>query len=354
MAPKELNIKSITHPFPSRVPASFTISVVRPDGPLGCSFAGTEPGTVHITAIQSFSVLNSTPIRVGHILLAVDGVQVQSRQHAAQLIKSVSPGFELQLTAGDRTPALYKLVPAKFSKSHPSIVFDSTRHRTMVQVSRIFPNTAFSSTTLEVGDLVMAVNGVPVSRPEDADRLYRQSMGVAVLYVLDMSAVQDDILSKLAAAKPNNLKNAKLKRLSDIEFQFSCARYHAKTLELDSQTHQFVDPVPFRHLWYNQGGGNDLIAWPRQVYMEAAYVATVQVFMTTYNAIIDHQLKSLEDVVCKAAWKRAMEEEEGDHNIVVLPVEATAPYEDSNGGANDDAYLPVATVIDIEVDDEED
>jgi S1-C subfamily serine protease len=157
----------ILDPYP--VPFIVTFSIEKQSGqPLGITIKNTDQNTVTVTGISSDSFVKGTPIQVGTEILAINGEPAHDYRQTCQIIRS---SVFLELTTFDVTASMSPFCyveAAPTSKINPGITFDSCCDRTMVMVGDIFLSDR-SRTRLRVGDIVLAVNGVPVWKPEEAD-----------------------------------------------------------------------------------------------------------------------------------------------------------------------------------------
>jgi hypothetical protein len=276
------------------VPTILSTTVARKDGtmPIGISFADLE-----ITKLSESSPLQGTSVQPGQTCLMINGRLVTSAKQAVGLIRGTSAG-ELVFTTCN-LPAGTKMVSAAVSKhTGPGVNFDSTRGRTLVQISKVFKKGPFKDSSLVAGDIVLAVNGAPVSKPEDADLLLHQACNdhncMVSIYVLNLNAFRS---ARLQEAR------AKLPRISDIhltvtnvlnephKYRMASRDKHRAYIEFDTQTQMCSDPDAV----------SNLVAEPANY--TGTYRHTVIPTIETWNTLLDNHFDALEDAVCEAAWR---------------------------------------------------
>eukprot|EP00978_Attheya_sp_CCMP212_P041045 scaffold230623_cov57-Attheya_sp.AAC.4 len=203
----------ILDPYP--VPIAVTISIAKTPGqPLGITMKNINHTTVTVTGISPDSFVKGTSIQVGTEILAINGESTYNARESSQIIRRSA---FLELTTFDetasRSPFCYVEV-APTSKINPGISFDSCCDRTMVMVADIFLSDP-SRTRLRVGDIVLAVNGVPVWKPEEADSEQLKAVCNSkslVLYCVHMDALRD-FFSKKANAMRNKHIDRKVPKI---------------------------------------------------------------------------------------------------------------------------------------------
>lgn len=189
--------------FPA--PRVISVKICKPIGPVRLSFRKSDEGYVKITEIHQGSVFQDTDVNVGQLVLAVNGCRVGTLNQTVKMIRSVLPGATLFLTArnNDPIPEICKLVIEPCFRHTPGIAFTDFHDDLLVRVSRVFKNGPFFNddglASLKRGDIVLSVNGVPVSNSHDA----RAAMALSLergfttdLYVLDHSKLVETVLGE--------------------------------------------------------------------------------------------------------------------------------------------------------------
>lgn len=165
----------------------------------------TKTNAVLVESLAPNSPLRGTAVEEGFEILAVNGEAVYSAKQVSNIVGAFS---RLEFTAikptlaTKRSPFCYVAV-APTSRIHPGISFDSCCGRCMVMISHVLVSNP-EHTRLRVGDIVLAVNGVPVWKPEDADREQLKAARAAqalVLYCIDMDSLRDYKFVKFVNAR---------------------------------------------------------------------------------------------------------------------------------------------------------
>jgi hypothetical protein len=279
---------------------------------------------VTILNVNDDSALPKTII--GHDVLAINGVYPTSSTHAGRIIATAVNTVEITtIPASSDTTESSSLAPfTKIAVSpapteHPGISFDSTRGRCLVQVSRIFRGHPFyyhhyhksdpsTSPSLRLHDVVLAINGVPVSKPEQAEMIWRTHPDpFRFLYVIDMHAYRQSIVQELATIFRNvrlqepqpptddndpNLDSKMQLILPDsleIPLGIDPESQHLVFLPLDANRTMFLD---YSTSNIHQIGRN----------VRRLYRTTIVPFLEAFRKGMEHRLRILEDVVSKAAW----------------------------------------------------
>jgi PDZ domain len=299
----------LAKPFPA--PEVITVTFSKPTpGKVGVQFrwGGGRSDRVRISKIAKNSPLHETPLAVGHLVLAINGVAAVSAIQAAGLIRDSGPSVTIATIAESSVTAPFcMLITAPSSKHHPGVNFNSTRDRCLVQVSRVFSKGPFAGSGLNIGDIVLAVNGVPVSKPEDADRELReaQSQPYTILYVVNMAAYRISVLKELRASPIfHNVRllgeEPSLNLCKEVVFTVGEEEYGK--LEFDFETQHLVGRKAYLReaRFAKERGGGFKFRRP--------YRATkVLPFLETYNDGMEARVRMLEEAVCCAAWKHGAE-----------------------------------------------
>lgn len=299
-------IKIIYNPFPQqRVPAFQTVAIQRPTGPVGVVFRTDDSGTVAFSRIAKESPLNSTPIGVGHACLAINGQAVTTAKHAAEIIRdSQSP--MITFTYAEPCSPHYKMVVAPVSKTLAGISLTSSRDEALVAVSRVFKG-HFAATSIKVGDIVLAVNGVPVTDKSDALRLMKASEGLVVLYVLDMESVRSKIVEEITSSA--GWAGTQLQRTGDKTFKLKVPKGNAQRtfdVELDLNSMKIVDHEAHTRLAAEPLVGKISTFQTLRVYYTVSYKTLGRPFLEKMNFILERQLSALEEIVGNQAWAHDM------------------------------------------------
>jgi len=334
-------------------------------GKLGIHFywGGRRGDRVRVAKVKDDSPLKDSPIKVGQIVLALNSVVATTALQASNLIKESGPIVSFT-TLSDPSAVenpFCKLVSAPTSRQYPGIKFDSTRDRCLVQISRVFPHGPFAGTDLHQGDIVLAVNGEPVSTPSQAEKLLQGGPNKApytVLYVVDMSEYRQSILQELQVT-PIYHDIALEKGDSEKEMRLKLGENTLVKLELDFNSQHLVDHeahLQVASLPKSQGarGYNQM------------YTTVVMPFMEAFNDGIEKRMEILEEAVNCEVWQSTYmaEPAESTHNITLATSagdrrprrQEEDQYNNSSQSCSsatiDDAEIPIAPAIivtDLEV-----
>lgn len=289
-------------PFPSRL-----IQQVRatksPSGKLGIKFVRDrrKGGRVKIGTINEDSSLKNTEVKVGHAVIAINSTAVLNPEHAASLIGESGPEVSITSLCSPATkdPPFCKLVSAPTSKEHPGINFDSSRKRCLVQVARVFSHGPFAGSDLRQGDIVLAVNGVPVSKPEEAEQVLLQSLDLpnTILYVVDMAEYRRSILTELQIKHSfRNFRLEKIKSTSgDQKVILKTGAAELTTLEADYEMQYFLDSKAH--------GSCSCSRCPKGRRYHKTCSRFVLPFLEAFNSKMEERMLILEEAVFCAAWK---------------------------------------------------
>jgi C-terminal processing protease CtpA/Prc len=238
-------------------PGVYTTIARKSYGPMGVGFrwGGKFGDPVTITKMSETSPLAKSVAEVGQVVLAISGQPVLGAKEAASIIGSAKPNELMNFTTCDGIKeSVCKMVAGGTSVDNPGVVFNETRDGTLVQVSRVFKSGPFADTSLQEGDIVLAVNGVAVSRPEEADRLLELSAGdpFATIYCVDIHKFRQGILDEMLAYNPDLSKKVALEAKGYNEFELRSVEGGANNkkykLCFDMETQYLADPDSCQHL----------------------------------------------------------------------------------------------------------
>ena len=311
---------------------------------------------IRITGLTETSPLHGSAIRsrpggAGQLLLAVNGnPDMSNAAAAAKLIaKSTQRGTVLKLLiCEDPGASCLHVIAAPSWKHSPGINFGSTRGRTLVTISKIFQRGPFTGNPhLNQGDIVLAVNGIPVSKPEEADRALRTPMAssednatMTVLHVLNVQALRAMVMNAvdqkkiiyggISVAFETADHERKLRRttcLSQIEpgaahmmvVRRANRQDHTFPISYDPETQRMYDPEPITKMisvtsstssaTTTVGGVHDRhhahgpYSKKPAVTYKHWYALGACKFMELFNEIMDANLSLLEDNACEHAWR---------------------------------------------------
>ncbi|CAB9510235.1 expressed unknown protein [Seminavis robusta] len=299
----------------------------KPSEKMGLSLKNTprESG-IGITGLsREESSLRGTAIRAtgGQVLVAINGnPDIPDAKTASSMI-SKSTRLSLLVCeqhhdfANASKQACIQVVAAPFWRHNPGINFASTRGRTLVTVSKIFKRGPFAEHKyISVGDIVLAVNGIPVSKPEDADkalRLPQADSSVTVLHTIDMNyfraaamnAVDTSKITGTGATlsfKPDPHDATKQHHVMHVK-RVGHTDKHVR-IRYDPETQHMYDPEPFTKLCPEGDYIRTDFSNPKVFYRNWYCLGALK-FINMFNKIVDENLDPLEDSACEYSWRNS-------------------------------------------------
>jgi len=271
-----------------------------PSSKLHIRFAwdGKKSSRVEISNIEKESPFYDTPLNVGHIVLAINSVAILDPKQAVDLVQSSENKVSITTIcppSADEAP-FCKLVAAATARQHPGIIFNTCRERCLVQVSRVFSRGPFAGTHLRQGDVVLAVNGVPVSTPEQAEKVLRQSVESSntVLYVVDMANYRQSIMQELQSTEDFRcLRLERVKNTGGKKISLMIRSAVVVDLEVDYEKQTLVESKGSVHLGKLTGKRRHCKTYGR----------FVDPFLNAFNTRMGMRMEALEEAVFKADWE---------------------------------------------------
>jgi len=331
-------------PFPSHLIQNVRATKSRPSGKLGIKFVwdGRKGSRVKVGKIHEDGSLKNTELKVGQTVLAINSTAVLNPEQAGSLVGASGPEVFITSLCAPTTkdPPFCKLVSAPTSREHPGISFDSSRKRCLVQVARVFSHGPFAGSVLRQGDIVLAVNGVPVSKPEEAEQVLLQSLNLpnTVLYVVDMAEYRRSILTELQTTQ--SFRNNRLERIkSNSGDQRVCLKTGAAeltNLEVDYEKQYFFDSKSHGFCGTRSRG-------PRGRRYQKTYTRFVLPFLEAFNSRMEERMLILEEAVFCEAWNH------GISNTECIKISPAFEIGTSHQEVNDnESYLPSTKISEME------
>ena len=329
-------VRVLTKPFPFPEHLVQHVKVrTNPNGKLGVKFVwnGRKGSRVKIGGIGDESPMKETAIKVGHTVIAINSTPVLNPVQASGLVAHAS-GPDVYITTvgplSENDPPFCKLITAPTSKEHPGISFDSTRKRCMVQVSRVFSRGPFAGSDLRQGDIVLAVNGIPVSKPEDADIVLRQSIDTpnTILYVVDLAQYRQSILTELQitnAFRKLHFETWK-NNCGDTKIRLALGKDELSVLNVDYEQ-QHLNASEFKTFSKKRSNG--------------ARSRLIQQFLEAFNSRMDVRMRILEEAVYCEAWKHGLQN--SSRKVPRLQIESS-----DEGGLQNALYTAQVTNFEVE------
>jgi hypothetical protein len=317
----------LTMPYPA--PRVYESVIRKPEGSVGIAFkmTRTTPTMTMISSLSHESPLFGSSIQVGQQLLSINGIPVSSHAHAVSIIKDTQSSILTFVSCDAKSAPFCKMIISQSWDHHPGVAFHATRGRCLVQVYRVFSRGPLAETALKRDDLILAVNGVAVSKVEDADQALELSRGRphTTIYAFDMELFRKDIVDEVKES------NEKLKELN-LDKQDYNDYFVKKESQMnssikarvcfDQQTQHLVNPELFVH--YNRDNINEssdtYFRRPWIHYRRESYASTVRPFLEGFNESMENRLHALEEAVCCEAWKHRGSSSTGVTTIPSAPV----------------------------------
>ena len=266
-----------------------------------------------ISGISPNSPLQGSKVKQDQQLLAINGTPYFSTPNdAVDIIKNSK---HLKFLVCDRPAAGsgVKIVTGSFWKHNPGVNFTSTRGRTLVKVNKVFRNGPFAGDkAIKKGDIILAVNGIPVSKPEEADRALRMPLAegsVTVLHIIDTVELRINVMRKVERSDfkvpATDFSMKRSPHNSDNDVMIVYRRHRSNkfiNIGYDPDTLHMYDTQPFDNLVAEADFGHSSLHNAR-VFFKPWYLSGVKKFMESFNKIIDDTLEPIEDLACEAAWK---------------------------------------------------
>jgi hypothetical protein len=188
------------------------------------------------------------------------------------------------------------------------------------------------------GDIVLAVNQVPVSRPEDADRALKKSwqLSYTTIYAIDMSNFRDSIVEEISKDFPGS---SVVPELSHTYLFVNGGAVRAR-LECDLETQYLSDPDRFTNLMTTATAAtrssNGTVPsgdyFNRELSFSNVQGKVILPFLASFNDSMEAQMRSLEETVCCEAWKYSQEKAAAAATKEGLGTDRRREYMRENGG----------------------
>ena len=338
----------IPDPYPVPAVGSALVEKATPSAPVGVRMLTTKKNVVVVAMVKPNSPLQGTSVTEGAEILAINGEAVHSSAQAARIIQA---NKKLEFTTIDRNtrkePFCYVEV-APTSKINPGVSFDSCCDRSLVMISKVFV-ADLEKTRLRVGDIVLAVNGIPVWKPEAADeeqlRAARASQAL-VLYCVNMDALRDRIARQVEGfvPVPTPPYEARVAVLSKKErgwyelYEQSCLF----TAKVDHKTQLFDDQTDW--VYRVKTIGRDMTS--KTLQKKVSYEKICRPTFLLMNHTLTQQLNLLAQKVVAKAWNFTVNQQqvEDESNVVyAIPSAPSAPV--AIGMGPEGSNVPLATAF---------
>jgi hypothetical protein len=277
-------------------------------------------GQICISKISDGSPFHSTEIKVGQTLISVNGQKVSSCARAIELIQGAEPGNQLFLRLVTKNP---KICHGDFSIIYqtsllvdyqsPPVYFGACRGGALVRILSLLEN---EDSCINVGDIVLAVNGDAVSHSAVAYNMMLQSVAECSqnqvkLYCIDIA----NLYSKLLRQYPQITHHVE----GDIELQkCQSSISYGLAFQLRARLNQYRGPFTVtlrvngdslyledchenRNLKVESGYEIGSFLNQNVVFQER-YANTVQPFLRKFNLFLERELRHLEVTVIRQAW----------------------------------------------------
>lgn len=208
-------ISNNLYPAPANITTVFVDR--NPGDVLGIEFKNIAPTTVIVSGVVEDSIISRTDMKPGHEILTVNGEPITTSGQLSQIIRrNRRLEFKLCDPIVNRNPFCYVEIISN-SMENPGVSFERCCNDTMVMIGHVFISD-LTKTRLQTGDLVLAVNGVPVWQPEQAREVQiRAAMKSEpfVFYCINMEELRDFFISQI----PENLEIISVLSKKNIKMQ---------------------------------------------------------------------------------------------------------------------------------------
>lgn len=373
-------IKPIDNPYP--VPSVRTISVEKFDTRqiVGISMNALDTNSVVIVSkISQNGLLHNKNIKIGDEILAINGIAIHTPQQAASIISSnnkleflLLDPYNISPNQPPATPFCYVEV-APTTKTNPGVSFDSCCGRSMVIISEIFLSD-LNKTRLRYGDIVLAINGKPIWKPEQADieQIKAAKSGKAViLYCINMKALRDHFTTvckrtwtdgtggggrKRTATIQPLLLSSTLSTNNEFDYDNASNGYLIKERDcncigiINTETQLLDDQTEWNDRIKNLGGDHT----SKHMYKKISYERICKPTLQNLNELISNQLRILKLRIVGHSWHSAITEQqqEGSNETTpttyVLPSAPPAMAMEVNNSLRGLNMIPLAEAIPVE------
>jgi hypothetical protein len=235
---------------------------------------------VLIDDIRDPLLVQHRPTHIGKIVVSIDGTHVQDIQHAERLLvgstttsPSTGGGYFTLISRDVVTAPFCKLVVGTYNiANNPGVAFASTRDETLVQVSRVFTNGAFhksnTGASIRPSDIVLAVNGFPVSTTDSAYRALQLSKNITrhdtttalaaiTIYAVDITHLRCSILREIKAIRCKTFQRVRVEAFpeSEDDATFIVNDLQIANLQFNNQTQHLIDKEQHRHRFSSKNEG---------------------------------------------------------------------------------------------------
>lgn len=342
----------LKEPYP--VPSVCTVSVERGfNQPLGIHLKTETNNRVIVDGLKVDSILHRTPLLVKDEILAVNGEAVHCAKQAADIMKAYTSLDITLLTPATRArmPIFCYLEAAPATEVNPGVCFDSCCNRTMVMISDIFLSDP-TRTNLKVGDIVLAVNGSPIWKPEEADKeqlLAVRDSKALVLYCVDMVALRDHLAAHVERTRRPRRERRTPKILKDPSsvcywIEENDCRFLAK---VNRQTQMFEDETDEDSRYKSRTNIHT------RLLNKESYSSVCLPTFNDLNSLMERQLMILKAKIVGRAWCHSVKTSEDRIEIIAaLPSASAAPTVTLQSGSQPSSAfdgIPVAKAVAVDL-----
>jgi sulfur carrier protein ThiS len=225
---------------------------------------------------------------IDQIVVSINGSIVRNSYHADCLLDNTNLNDNYTIISRDvvSAPFCKLIIGTNNANNNPGISFSSTRDETLVQVSRILSNGAFDTTSkqstssIRIGDIVLAVNGYPVSTTEQAYRALQLSKltkdinttqnnsttnNIISIYAVDITQLRCSILREVKTIKQQHQSFSKV-RLEAFPHSADDATFIVNDIDManvkfDNKNQLLIDKEQYRHRFTSKNEGNSCFSF---------------------------------------------------------------------------------------------
>ena len=264
------------------------------------------PDRVEISGILKDSPFYGTAVREGMQVLAVNLEPATTAARCAINLKAACDQVSVLVSQPFSTPYC-RVFAVKLWDSCPGVIFDAAFGRSLVQISHVYSWGPFQG-LLEEGDIVIAINGTPISNPEMADRELRNAKVsmFATFHVFNTGALVHSLVKQTVHScrerEPVLWREATLRLDRDdscvnLSMRGPCSDIRdiiVKSMILDRKAHSMGSPKNTgRFLGSNKNDEKN----------HARYHRMAEIAAKHYNKLLSEAFKNLKEMVGCAVWR---------------------------------------------------
>jgi len=293
----------ISKPYPAPIVESVIVQK-QPSEKLGVRVKSSGNAVYLAEANDNLHTLSQ---KVGHEILSINGHAVHS---VSQVVNIISDYVSLEFTLLDpriKLPPFCYVEVAPTSRINPGVSFDCCCNRTMVMVGEVFISD-LTKTRIRKGDIVLAMNGRAVWKPEQADEEQLQAARnhkSLVLYCVNMEEMRDYCIKKAPKRQTINGNEEGRNTIAtkrDVNTLIIEERDVVCTGKLDMKAQIYEDETEMCYKWKTPTASRSILK--RQSYSFCAMT------LEAVNKLMQEQLLALKEEIVSHAWMETIQKQD--------------------------------------------